>query len=252
MKLSHKPVWKIIFPKHDVRYKPWGSWYWMSSSVGHHSSVSGTASDWKGVSACEMMSLRRYLRPSGTGEVKLGIWSSRVRLDFSAGCFPLRFLDRGSEGEGCPVLTVIEVDDRQPFCALWRALWNVASLKSPKELPPSVQILMLLIVLATSNQNKRGIVFTGSLRKLWIGNRKTCRRLRWFGQYGDPLMAVLAASNGTARLEWCISELCFYAAVQSCDVAADRGKHWFWGGRHDGTEGCSGWVDCPGIFGCYI
>jgi len=40
----------------------------------------------------------------------------------------------------------------------------------------------------------------------------------------DQLMAVLAASDRAACLEWCFAELCF-VAVQWCDMTTDREEH---------------------------
>jgi len=61
IRVSHRPVSLITDPKAEVRYTSkvsvCNSW-----SVGIHSSMSGIVSILKGVSSCEMMSMRLYLR----------------------------------------------------------------------------------------------------------------------------------------------------------------------------------------------
>ena len=141
-----------MFIKHVVRNIPWISCP-ISSSVGHHSSLSGTTSNLNGVSTCEMISLRLYFLIKGNGRLKLS-WFSIGWPRFAA-FFPfwfgfrvLRFCwEWDAVGRPEPVATVaIWFEDRPPFWAATSAFWKLAALKSSKESGLSVSIYSAIYV----------------------------------------------------------------------------------------------------------
>jgi len=144
----------MICPRHPARNIP-PILYCISSSVGLHSSVSGTTSCWNGVSACEITSLRLYFRTIGAGSCGERGWSSEGGINFSD-CFALRFLGRCFESCCCELVgkgrlePMVMCDDCLiPFRAVRRELWKLVALKSPKEAEESVLLATILPCVAS-------------------------------------------------------------------------------------------------------